>query len=82
MVGIVELGGIRISDRFSLSDVPDAFFETDAESLPSTAVARVATDCLRDAEGEAVRVRTEDVSDGFLARPGATSDFSFGVPDL
>ena len=82
MVGIVELVGIYITDRLSLSDALEAFFEMEAESLQSTAITRVATDCLRDAEGEAVRVCTEDVSDGFRARVGVTSNFPLGLADL
>ena len=71
-----------MTDRLSLSDALEAFFARDADSLPSTAMARAATDCLRDAEGEAVRVFTEDVSDGFRPRVGVPSDFPLGVADL
>jgi hypothetical protein len=71
-----------MTDRLSLSDALEAFFARDAENLPSTAITRVATDCLRDVEGEAVRVCTEDVSDGFRARVGVTSSFPIGLADL
>lgn len=71
-----------MTDRLSLREALDAFFEIDAESLPSIAITRVATDCLRDADGEAVRVCTEDVSDGFRARVGVASNFPFGLADL